>query len=61
MKKAAEARKNDALRSRTEKKHSKNSHLIIHFPAQECASECSGVREQSDQCGASERVSGASD
>ena len=46
------------------KKHSKNSHLIIHFPTisgeSEWVIERSGACEQSEQCRASVRVSGAS-
>ena len=50
------------------KKHRQNSHLINHFPtsewvewASERTSERSGGRERSEQSGASERVSGASE
>ena len=46
------------------KKLRKNSHLIIHFPTSSGVSkvsERSGARERSEQYGASERVSGASE
>ena len=50
------------------KKYRQNSHLIIHCPTSEGVSEVSertsersGVREQSEQGGASEQVSGVSE
>ena len=57
-----------ALWSIKEKKHRQNSHPIIHCPTSEGVSEVSertsersGGRERSEQSGASERVSGASE
>ena len=50
------------------KKHRINSHLMFHFltsegvsKGSERTSECSGGRERSEQSGANERVSGASE
>ena len=44
-----------------EKKDRQNSHIIIRCPTSQGVSEVSRTSEQSEQCGASERVSGASE